>query len=80
MLGGSMAPYVWTIDGRVWGEHRPAPARSGERVELVFRNRSMMGHSMHLHGHAFQVVRIGSRRFAGAGGFAGRSGGRRPAA
>ena len=23
MLGGSMQPYVWTIDGAVWGQHRP---------------------------------------------------------
>ncbi len=66
MLGGSMQPYVWTIDGATWGGHRPIQATSGQRVELMFHNMSMMGHPMHLHGHAFQVVGINNRRFAGA--------------
>ncbi|MBE2278490.1 MAG: multicopper oxidase family protein [Rhodobacteraceae bacterium] len=66
MLGGSMQPYVWTIDGATWGNHRPVAARSGERVELTFHNMSMMGHPMHLHGHAFQVVAVNGTRIAGA--------------
>ena len=66
MLGGSMQPYVWTIDGATWGSHRPVSAKSGERLELTFHNMSMMGHPMHLHGHAFQVVGINARRFEGA--------------
>ncbi len=66
MLGGSMQPYVWTIDGAVWGNHRPVAALAGERVELTFHNMSMMGHPMHLHGHAFQVVAINGARIAGA--------------
>ena len=43
-LGGTMQPYRWTIDGRVWGEHKPVTARSGERVEIMLHNMSMMGH------------------------------------
>lgn len=66
MLGGSMQPYRWTIDGKTWGDHVPVSATSGERVEIMFHNMSMMGHPMHLHGHAFQVVGIGNQRFAGA--------------
>ncbi|WP_340107264.1 multicopper oxidase family protein [Pikeienuella sp. HZG-20] len=70
MLGGSMQPYVWTIDGAVWGRHRPVVARSGERsgerVVLSFHNMSMMGHPMHLHGHAFQVVGLNGRAVSGA--------------
>lgn len=66
MLGGSMAPYRWTINGQVWGSHIPATARTGERVEIVFHNMSMMAHPMHLHGHAFQVVDVGAGRIAGA--------------
>ncbi len=65
-LDGTMSPYVWTIDGHGWGEHEPIVARSGKRVELTFHNMSMMGHPMHLHGHAFQVVGIGSCRLRGA--------------
>ena len=66
MLGGSMEPYVWTIDGATWGSHAPVEARSGERLELTFHNMSMMGHPMHLHGHAFQVVAINGTPVAGA--------------
>ena len=66
MLGGSMQPYVWTINGAVWGQHKPVTARSGERVVLSFHNMSMMGHPMHLHGHAFQVVGLNGRALAGA--------------
>lgn len=66
MLGGSMQPYVWTINGAVWGQHQPIAARSGERVVLSFHNMSMMAHPMHLHGHVFQVVGLNGRRVAGA--------------
>ncbi|MCR4265708.1 multicopper oxidase family protein [Nitratireductor sp. ZSWI3] len=66
MLGGGMEPYLWTIDGRTWGEHAPIAARSGERFEIALHNMSMMAHPMHLHGHSFQVVAINGRRFSGA--------------
>lgn len=66
MLGGSMRPYVWTINGQTWGTHVPVTAKSGDRVEMMFHNMSMMAHPMHLHGHAFQVVGTGGARFAGA--------------
>ena len=66
MLQGAMMPYVWTIDGRTWADHRPIPAKSGERVVLSFHNMSMMAHPMHLHGHHFQVVAINGQQVAGA--------------
>lgn len=66
MLGGTMQPYVWTIDGVVWGQHRPIAAISGERVLLSFHNMSMMGHPMHLHGHVFQIVDINGTKVNGA--------------
>lgn len=66
MLGGSMQPYVWTINGATWTDHQPVLAKSGERVEIMFHNMSMMSHPMHLHGHKFQVVDVGQGRFAGA--------------
>ena len=59
MLSGSMMPYQWAISG-------PVTAKSGERVEIMFHNMSMMGHPMHLHGHAFQVVNLNGRALAGA--------------
>jgi FtsP/CotA-like multicopper oxidase with cupredoxin domain len=66
MLAGSMQPYLWTIDGQTWDTHKPIDAVSGERVELMFHNMSMMGHPMHLHGHAFQVVNINGKPVNGA--------------
>ena len=66
MLGGSMQPYLWTINGQTWGNHTPVTARSGQRVELTFHNMSMMAHPMHLHGHTFQVVALNHKRFVGA--------------
>lgn len=64
MLGGTMQPYVWTINDAVWGEHVPVQAKHGERILLEFHNMSMMGHPMHLHGHVFQVVDIMGRSIA----------------
>ena len=58
--------YVWTINGQTWGSHVPVTAKSGDRVEIMFHNMSMMAHPMHLHGHAFQVVGVGMDRIAGA--------------
>ncbi|WP_415183860.1 multicopper oxidase family protein [Phaeovulum sp.] len=66
MLGGTMQPYLWTINGQVWGNHTQLTAKTGERVHLSFHNMSMMGHPMHLHGHVFQVVNINGRNIDGA--------------
>jgi FtsP/CotA-like multicopper oxidase with cupredoxin domain len=66
-LTGEMTGYVWSINNVVWNKDTPPLAiASGERVELVLVNRTMMPHPMHLHGHEFQVVEIDGRRFAGA--------------
>lgn len=65
-LTGSMAPYVWSLDGQTFGAHRTLTVRQGQRVELTFENASMMAHPMHLHGHHFQVVAIDGRPVAGA--------------
>jgi FtsP/CotA-like multicopper oxidase with cupredoxin domain len=58
--------YRWTINGQAHGEHQPFDVRQGERVEMTFMNPTTMMHPMHLHGHHFQVVGVGRRRFAGA--------------
>ena len=62
-LGGGEDGYVWTINGEAHDEHdhrRAAlPVQEGERVRLVFENRTVMFHPMHLHGHTFQVVGAG---------------------
>ncbi|HYY81273.1 MAG TPA: multicopper oxidase family protein, partial [Actinomycetes bacterium] len=61
LLAGDMATYRWTINGQTMGGAVPFEVRQGERVRLVFDNRSPMFHPMHLHGHTFQVRRQGER-------------------
>ena len=65
-LTGAMQDYVWSLNGRVFGEDTPFRVAKGERVELVMTNRTMMSHPMHLHGHVFQVVAANGARFPGA--------------
>ncbi len=64
-LTGNMMAYSWEmpIHG-VLG--MPATADRGEQVELVFSNKTMMSHPMHLHGHVFQVTQINEQRIDGA--------------
>lgn len=66
MLTGTMSPYVWSLDGRVWSNRRVPEVSLGQRVEIEFMNHTMMAHPMHLHGHHFQVVALNGRRMAGA--------------
>jgi FtsP/CotA-like multicopper oxidase with cupredoxin domain len=66
-LTGVMEGYVWSINGVAWNKDvPPLPISKGERVELVIRNKTLMPHPMHLHGHEFQVVEINGKRFHGA--------------
>jgi FtsP/CotA-like multicopper oxidase with cupredoxin domain len=62
---GEEPGYRWTLNGRVHGEHRPFAVKQGQRIEMTFMNPTSMMHPMHLHGHRFQVVGIGGRRWQG---------------
>lgn len=55
VLSGSRRSYEWLINGRK-GLDDPFGIRSGERVRVILRNRTMMWHPMHLHGHSFRVI------------------------
>jgi len=65
-LTGSMKGYNWGLNGVTYGDHKPFELRQGERIEIAFRNKTMMAHPMHMHGLPFQVVEIDGERFAGA--------------
>lgn len=72
-LTGDMARYAWTIDSIAWtdtlaesGKYPYLHVKRGERVEITMRNKTMMSHPMHLHGHTFQIVAINGARFPGA--------------
>lgn len=65
-LTGDMSKYIWSIDERIWGNHKPLKVRLGQRVVVEMCNMTMMPHPMHLHGHHFQVIAINERALRGA--------------
>lgn len=65
-LEGNMAKYVWLINGKAWPDNDPLFVKQGERVEIVFTNRTGMSHPMHLHGHVFQITEINGTSLEGA--------------
>ena len=62
VLGGTMAPYRWTINGKSFPDTDPLRLIQGERVRLRFVNQSMMFHPMHVHGHTFALRGGGARK------------------
>lgn len=65
-LGGDMSKYVWTLNGEAWPNATPLMVKQGERVEMIFNNKTRMSHPMHLHGHVFQVTEIAGQPLSGA--------------
>ena len=61
-LGGTMAPYRWTINNKTMTEAEALSVVQGERVRLRFVNHSMMFHPMHVHGHTFSLAQGGARK------------------
>ncbi|PND50539.1 multicopper oxidase family protein, partial [Rhodococcus sp. ENV425] len=55
-LGGDMASYQWTINGRTFDQMEPLTVREGQRARLTFTNMSMMWHPMHLQVKSREVV------------------------
>jgi len=64
-LTGTMMGYVWGMPINGMGG-LPATVDRDERVEIAFRNTTMMSHPMHLHGHVFQIVEINGKALSGA--------------
>jgi FtsP/CotA-like multicopper oxidase with cupredoxin domain len=54
-LQGNMKRYIWTLNGKKFGEAPPIDVAFGERVRITFINETMMAHPMHLHGMFFAV-------------------------
>lgn len=55
-LSGNMERYIWTLDGKTFGEAKPIELKYGERVKITFVNDTMMAHPMHLHGMFMELV------------------------
>ncbi len=65
-LTGGGADYLWGLNGKASMHETLFTVRSGERIDVMIQNTTAMAHPMHLHGHYFQVVGIGTRRIEGA--------------
>ncbi|MEU0128737.1 multicopper oxidase family protein [Streptomyces sp. NPDC006289] len=63
-LTGSMDAYDWAFDGKPYDPAVRQPVKAGERVRLVFTNRTGMWHPIHLHGHTFALAgtALGARK------------------
>ncbi len=57
-LDGDMERFVCTINGKILSEIKPIIIKLGENVRIIFENKSMMHHPMHLHGHFFRVLNV----------------------
>jgi FtsP/CotA-like multicopper oxidase with cupredoxin domain len=54
-LDMGMGRYEWTIGGQAFPKGDAIRVERGEHVRFVMRNKTMMPHPMHLHGHVFAV-------------------------
>jgi FtsP/CotA-like multicopper oxidase with cupredoxin domain len=61
-LTGDMMSYTWGIGGKAFPKSSPLEVHDGQRVRLELRNRSMMWHPIHLHGHTFALDATGARK------------------
>jgi FtsP/CotA-like multicopper oxidase with cupredoxin domain len=48
-------PYRWLLGGQTFAGSKPIHLVRDEPVRFVVRNRTMMPHPMHLHGHFFTL-------------------------
>jgi multicopper oxidase len=55
-------PYSWLLGGQAFPQADAIELERGESVRFVIRNRTMMPHPMHLHGHFFTLGPGGPRK------------------
>ncbi len=58
VLTGYMGRYIWFINGLTEYQTKPIPIKKGDVYRLIFVNRTLMNHPMHIHGHWF-ILRNG---------------------
>jgi FtsP/CotA-like multicopper oxidase with cupredoxin domain len=56
---------LWALNGKSYPQTDPIRLRSGARNRLVFDNRSMMDHPVHLHRHSFELARLSGKPVSG---------------
>ena len=55
----------WMINGKSFPEQVPLKFTYGKRHRLIFDNRSVDDHPVHLHRHAFELKKIGEKAMSG---------------
>jgi FtsP/CotA-like multicopper oxidase with cupredoxin domain len=55
-LTGDMNRFVWSINGKTISAKNKINIRHGENIRFIIKNKTMMHHPMHLHGHFFRLV------------------------
>jgi FtsP/CotA-like multicopper oxidase with cupredoxin domain len=55
----------WMINGKSWPDVEPIVIKQGLRYRLVFDNRSVDDHPVHIHRHAFELVSMRGAAFSG---------------
>lgn len=61
-LGGYMDSYIWFINGVPGYDAKPIILEPAKRYRIVFHNKTMMHHPMHIHGHWF-ILRNGHGKY-----------------
>jgi FtsP/CotA-like multicopper oxidase with cupredoxin domain len=56
---------LWAINGKSFPNADPFFVTPGVRNRLVFDNRSMMAHPVHLHRHTFEITSYAGKRTSG---------------
>ena len=52
----------WMINGKSWPDAAPILLKEGMRHRLVFDNRSMDDHPVHIHRHSFEIISVSSAK------------------
>jgi FtsP/CotA-like multicopper oxidase with cupredoxin domain len=60
-----MNGHLYSINGKSYPNTDPILVRNGSRTRLIFDNRSREEHPMHLHRHAFELVKVAGTPTAG---------------
>jgi FtsP/CotA-like multicopper oxidase with cupredoxin domain len=56
VLGGTMNPYRWSVNGQIFPESEPIRIKKGEVVRFIMKNPTAMWHPFHMHGQTFHVL------------------------
>lgn len=65
-MAGMGMDTVYTLNGQTFPRTSELRVRAGQRVELIFVNRSTVAHPMHLHGHRMQVLMLNGEPVRGS--------------